>query len=205
MRKFISGLIVGLILATTTLVFAANPIKLIVNGNEIHPDVPPQIIDGRTLVPARALAEALGAQVDWDGANNAVVVTGVSALQTNTLDTASKDKITVIGPVSTEKSTFQIATDGTIYLSARGLAIGLGLIVTNKDNTFTKNERKILSIGKNNLQESKMYVGDEEIPFQHKIIRVDNDVLISITDLRNANIIDFTLDEASKTLIIGLK
>ena len=74
MKKFIVGLIVGLILATSSSVFAANPIKLIVNGNEIHPDVPPQIVDGRTLVPARALAEALGANVEWDGANNAVVV-----------------------------------------------------------------------------------------------------------------------------------
>ena len=74
MKKFIAGLAAGLILATTTFVFAANPIKLIVNGNEIHPDVPPQIIDGRTLVPARALAEALGASVEWDGVENAVVV-----------------------------------------------------------------------------------------------------------------------------------
>jgi len=75
LRKFLAGLAAGLILTTTTFVFAANPIKLIVNGNELHPDVPPQIIDGRTLVPARALAEALGASVEWDGVENAVVVT----------------------------------------------------------------------------------------------------------------------------------
>lgn len=35
-------------------------------------DVPPQIYDGRTLSPFRALAEALHVQVDWDGATNTV-------------------------------------------------------------------------------------------------------------------------------------
>ena len=49
--------------------FAASPIKLIVNGQEIKPDVPPQIINGRTMVPVRWVAEALGANVQWD-ANN---------------------------------------------------------------------------------------------------------------------------------------
>jgi len=83
MKKFIAGLAAGLILATSSFVFAANPIKLIVNGSEIHPDVPPQIIDGRTLVPARALAEALGASVDWDGVENAVVVTSQAQVQSD--------------------------------------------------------------------------------------------------------------------------
>lgn len=38
-------------------------------------DVPAQIVDGRTLVPARAVAEAFGCSVDWDGANSAVIIT----------------------------------------------------------------------------------------------------------------------------------
>ncbi len=79
MKRFslglLSGLVAGLILATTTFSLAADQIKLIVNGKEIVSDVPPQVINGRTLVPARALAEALGATVGWDAAKNAVVVT----------------------------------------------------------------------------------------------------------------------------------
>lgn len=69
------GLIVGFILTTTTFVLAEQPIKLIVNGKEIQSDVPPQVINGRTMVPARFLAEALGAKAEWDAANNAVIVT----------------------------------------------------------------------------------------------------------------------------------
>lgn len=72
----ISGLLIGLFLSSAAVVMATTPIKLIVNGVDItyKSDVPPQIIDGRTLVPARALAEALGATVDWDSSNQAVVV-----------------------------------------------------------------------------------------------------------------------------------
>ncbi|MCX7715170.1 MAG: stalk domain-containing protein [Clostridia bacterium] len=42
--------------------------KAMTKGNEkISLDVEPTIYDGRTLVPARAVSEALGATVEWDG------------------------------------------------------------------------------------------------------------------------------------------
>lgn len=50
-------------------------VRLFVNGREIYPDVPPQIINGRTMVPLRAVAEALGADVRWDDVSNAVIIT----------------------------------------------------------------------------------------------------------------------------------
>jgi multiple sugar transport system substrate-binding protein len=54
--------------------FAANPIKLVVNGKAVQADVPPQMIEGRTMVPVRWVAEALGATVVWDGNKQAVLV-----------------------------------------------------------------------------------------------------------------------------------
>jgi hypothetical protein len=36
-----------------------------IEGRELRPAVPPAVIDGHTLVPVRAVAEALGARVDW--------------------------------------------------------------------------------------------------------------------------------------------
>ncbi|MDD4429465.1 MAG: copper amine oxidase N-terminal domain-containing protein [Paludibacter sp.] len=82
MKRFSTGLIVGLvaglIMATAALALAANPIKLIINGQNIQCDVPPQNINGRVLVPARFVAESLGANVAWDAANNAVVITSVT-------------------------------------------------------------------------------------------------------------------------------
>ncbi len=45
-----------------------------VNGENITLDVPPQLVDSRTLVPARAVAESLKAKVDWDGATSTVII-----------------------------------------------------------------------------------------------------------------------------------
>lgn len=45
---------------------AARPIRLVVNGRDIACDVPPFIKDGRTFVPVRFIAEALGYPVKWD-------------------------------------------------------------------------------------------------------------------------------------------
>jgi len=66
-------LILGAIALVGTLMsvaFAANPVKLIVNGQEIKAEVPPQLIDGRTMVPVRWVAEAMNADVSRDEENN---------------------------------------------------------------------------------------------------------------------------------------
>jgi len=72
-KSFISGVIVGSIMFSG-ITYAASGIKLIVDGKAVQSDVEPQIINGRTMVPARFLAEALGAKVEWDEANQTVVV-----------------------------------------------------------------------------------------------------------------------------------
>jgi hypothetical protein len=46
-----------------------------VDGNELTLDVPPQIINGRTMVPVRFISEGLGAEVGWDGATKTVTIT----------------------------------------------------------------------------------------------------------------------------------
>ena len=42
---------------------------------EITLDVPPQIVDDRTLVPVRAISESLGVSVDWVAETQTVVLT----------------------------------------------------------------------------------------------------------------------------------
>jgi hypothetical protein len=81
MKRFsfglLAGLLIGLMLAGST-VFASPAIKLIINGQEIICDTPPQNINGRVMVPARFVAEALGAIVTWDSADNAVLIASKS-------------------------------------------------------------------------------------------------------------------------------
>ena len=45
-----------------------------VNGEKHTLDVPPRIMNDRTLVPARAVAEAFGCLVDWDDSTKTVII-----------------------------------------------------------------------------------------------------------------------------------
>lgn len=49
--------------------------RVLVDGRSVAFDVPPAIEDGRTLVPVRAIMEALGATVTWDAAAQIVTAT----------------------------------------------------------------------------------------------------------------------------------
>lgn len=51
------------------------PVHLVINGVECFPDVPPQMIGGRVMVPIRFAAEAFGNQVRWEAAANQVLIT----------------------------------------------------------------------------------------------------------------------------------
>jgi hypothetical protein len=45
-----------------------------VNGSPVQLDVAPEIVNGMTLVPLRFLAEALGSEVKWDGAERKITL-----------------------------------------------------------------------------------------------------------------------------------
>ncbi|MBE7052676.1 MAG: hypothetical protein E7391_00170 [Ruminococcaceae bacterium] len=70
MKKIISIILsVALILSClgmTSVVLADDTIKVVINGENLNMDQPPVLTEGRTLVPVRAIFEALGAKVEWD-------------------------------------------------------------------------------------------------------------------------------------------
>ncbi|WP_233432505.1 MULTISPECIES: copper amine oxidase N-terminal domain-containing protein [Thermoanaerobacterium] len=69
-------------------VYAVPYIKLVINGQQVNTDVPPQIVNGTTLVPIRVISESLGAKVDWDGNTQTVSVTMPrETLEAHTVDT----------------------------------------------------------------------------------------------------------------------
>lgn len=57
-----------------TVVMAIGQNSFTVNGAGKYMDVPPQIIDGRTMVPLRAAAEAFSRKVYWDGESEIIVI-----------------------------------------------------------------------------------------------------------------------------------
>ena len=54
--------------------------ELVKNGNKTEIDVPALIVNNRTLVPARAVAEAFGVYVEWDKDSRTVILTTSDAL-----------------------------------------------------------------------------------------------------------------------------
>ena len=77
MKKLISCVLV-ICLAFTMFSFTAiaqDDISVIVNGKQIEMDQKPVLINDRTLVPMRAIFEALGASVGWDNDTNSVIAT----------------------------------------------------------------------------------------------------------------------------------
>ncbi|SET40406.1 Uncharacterized conserved protein [Natronincola peptidivorans] len=45
--------------------------------NDLPLDVPAMVIDGRTMVPAKVIAESLGAKVQWDGTTKTVIISSI--------------------------------------------------------------------------------------------------------------------------------
>ncbi len=50
-------------------------VKINVNNERVTPDSAPIIVNGRTLVPIRAIADKLGYTTQWDGGNRLVTIT----------------------------------------------------------------------------------------------------------------------------------
>lgn len=79
--KLLKKILCGILSATMLITSAAIPamadenIKVTLDGKVLSFDVPPQIINDRTMVPLRAIFEALGASVDWNQETKTVTST----------------------------------------------------------------------------------------------------------------------------------
>jgi hypothetical protein len=74
------------------------PIQVFVNGSLLIMDTPPVVVAGRTLLPLRAIFEALGAEVEWDAVLRSISATkgNVSLLLYIGNTTAQKNGVPVI-------------------------------------------------------------------------------------------------------------
>ncbi|TJX12855.1 copper amine oxidase N-terminal domain-containing protein [Tissierella creatinini] len=113
----------------------AEPIKVFVHNSQLNLPVDPVIIDGRTLVPLRAIFEALGATVEWDQATK--TVTGIQGDKLIKLQVDNK-----IAQINGQEVTLDAAAtivNGSTLVPVRFIAETLGANV-NWDN----NSRSVL-------------------------------------------------------------
>jgi len=78
MLKKVSKICLSLLVALLLMGFIANaqePIRVLLDGRQLHFDVHPVIIDNRTMVPMRVIFEELGAEIQWNGATRTITAT----------------------------------------------------------------------------------------------------------------------------------
>ena len=119
--KWLVPMLVIMLLFTAVIpltVSAANNISVFVDGTEMVFDVPPAVVNERTMVPVRAIFERLGAKVEWIPEENGIRAT------TDTLDIymqLGKPQITVNGTV-TELDVAPYATNNRTLVPLRAVA-----------------------------------------------------------------------------------
>jgi hypothetical protein len=107
------------------IIFTIGQSSFFVNGQSYNMDASPFISNGRTLVPVRYLANALGAQTDWDAATRQVTITKGVATTELTIDSTA---IITNGKTS-QMDTAPLILNGRTYLPARDIAEALGYTV----------------------------------------------------------------------------
>lgn len=136
MKKVLSVLMTTIMLFLTMMfpVSADNgEISVYLDAAKIEFDVKPQIINGRTMVPIRAIFEKMGAVVEWDGNTSSAICTKgdtVVKMTVNSMDMYINNQLTKmdISPV---------VIDGRTLAPARYVAEAFGADVqwSQKNNT----------------------------------------------------------------------
>lgn len=109
------------------------PVLLTVDGKSVTPDVPPVIIKERTLIPARAVFEQLGATVSWDNDTRVVeIILGTSTVKL----TVDSDTAFVNGTAVTMEVPAMIIGDRTL-IPVRFVAESLSFGVAWEDPSRT--------------------------------------------------------------------
>ncbi|HUW63572.1 MAG TPA: copper amine oxidase N-terminal domain-containing protein [Spirochaetia bacterium] len=114
--------------AYRTAVFTIGSTTTAVNGQTLTMDLAPFVdpATGRTYVPVRYLAGALGAQVAWDAANQTITLTMPGSVVVLTIGSSV---LVVNGQALSMDATPQIVPPGRTVLPARWVAEAFGFTV----------------------------------------------------------------------------
>jgi hypothetical protein len=123
---------------TVTIVKGANSVKLVVsqkiakrNGETITLDVPAQIINQRTMVPVRFIAEALNYDVNWAAATQTVLITDKAV--STTPDTEQPGQKPAEKPVTANLIDKESLKAKSIFIASLGLYRVEGKVVAGTE------------------------------------------------------------------------
>lgn len=131
-KKFITSLLVlGLTLLTT--MTAYTDINVHLDSKPLTFDVAPQIMNGRTMVPMRAIFEALGAGISWD--DDTKTVTAVKGA--DVIKATIGNNIIDLNGQGKEIDSAPVIKDGRTLVPVRFISESLGYHVRWEDETST--------------------------------------------------------------------
>lgn len=227
MLKKLSYILIGIIIGSlsfgTSFGFANQQIRLIVNGQVINSDVPAQIINGRTMVPARALAEALGADVLWDQSSNSVIITSInsnsqiysslgnSPTKSNSIDLTSLDYFSSnCGNIQIDKNTvfgdWPLRLGGKEYSKGFLLADGLNqdMYIAYKLNSCYKRLTGYFGIDDScsvNTNVKLTIYGDNHVLFESPYVK-KGDIPVEVdVDITGVDLIKFNFSSSNSNAI----
>lgn len=122
MKGIISALAVGILACAASVAVLADGISIEINGSVLKSEVSPQIVEGRTLVPVRAIFEGIGANVNWDA--NTKTITG-SMGDDSVVMVVNSNELSINGESTTMDSS-PLIIDGRTYAPARYVAESFG-------------------------------------------------------------------------------
>lgn len=80
MKKILALLLCLVIFCSGSVFAEEKPITVLIDGAELSVPVAPVIVNSRTMLPMRAIFEALGAKVSWAGGDQLIFATRGSSL-----------------------------------------------------------------------------------------------------------------------------
>ena len=117
----------------TKIILAINDKVAVIDGKAVSNDVPPLIVNNRTYTPVRFVAEALGAEVEWNEASRTVTIKKDDVSIVLTVDSA----IAYVNGEKVQMDASAFIADGRIFTPARFVAENLGADVQWDDITKT--------------------------------------------------------------------
>lgn len=154
----ISTIIMILAISSIFCVSAENKeIKVYLEGSKISFDVQPQIINERTMVPIRAIFEAMGATVEWDEATKTAISTKDNTTVKMTLNSTTE----YINNKAFEMDVTPVIIDGRTLAPARYVAEAFGYYV-NWDSIT----QSVLISKDANFDVSKIKDGTQKHPYK---------------------------------------
>ena len=159
MKKFIS-LVLAVSLAISSMIYvsaADEGIRVYLEGSKIDFDVPPQTINDRTMVPIRAIFEAMGANVDWDD----ITQTAISTKDSTTVKMTLNSTTEYINDTAYTMDVTPVIINGRTLAPARYVAEAFGYYVNWDEMT-----QSVLISKKPNFDISQVKDGTRKHPYK---------------------------------------